>query len=73
MKKNREETFTVAKIKIKKCVDWVPDGICEKRKDKYLLCWIEHGDWEDSFNCRNKREFWKRLKEEVDKHINWRR
>jgi len=67
-KKAKEECFTLAKIKIEKVVEWQPNGLGEKRKD---LLWIASikgyptKEWTTSFNARSKREFWKRLKEEI--------
>ena len=67
-KKSRQECFTLAKIKIKKIVEWKPGGLGEIRKDLLWAVAIQGyptKEWTTSFNASTKREFWKRLKEEI--------
>lgn len=64
--KPKEETFTVATIKIRKTIRWIKTGNTHERKDLYYLIDIKKGYSGTIFNEPNKKKVWKRIKDEVN-------
>jgi len=68
MKKTKQECHTIRKIKIEKIIEWKPTKHGERPKTLLYIATIKGWPtkkWTTSFNATNKREFWRRLKDEI--------
>jgi len=61
----KDQIFTLAKIKIKKVRSATKIGWGVSYKDKLWVVDIDDGHTRTTYNVASKREFWKRLKEEL--------
>ena len=69
MKKSNEELIKICDIRIEKLIQWTPNGLGKSQKDLLWIATIKRGSqkegWTTIFNAKTKRDFWRRLKEEI--------